>query len=180
MKWTGIIAVLCFTSLFFVNEIHAQERGNDEPRVSPNAEVGQTIGTTEVLITYGRPSVNERVIFGDLVPWNEVWRTGANESTVISFSDDVMLEGEHVEAGTYSLYTLPGEEEWEIILSNKLSWGTQYDEAEDVLRVAVDAEETHFLEQMMIYFENVTETSADLVIHWDETRVPVTIETQSH
>lgn len=176
MKSVGLIGLAAVIFLL-ADPAAAQERGNDEPRVSPNAAVSQTIGTTIVEITYGRPSVNERVIFGDLVPFDEVWRTGANESTVISFSDDVQIEGEPVEAGTYSLYTLPGEEQWSVIISNKLSWGTQYEEAEDVLRVQVDAEDSHYLEQMMIYFEEVTDTSANLVIHWDETRVPVRIET---
>lgn len=176
MKSVGLIGLAAVIFLL-ADPAAAQERGNDEPRVSPNAAVSQTIGTTIVEITYGRPSVNERVIFGDLVPFDEVWRTGANESTVISFSDDVQIEGEPVEAGTYSLYTLPGEEQWSVIISNKLSWGTQYEEAEDVLRVQVDAEDSHYLEQMMIYFEEVTDTSANLVIHWDETRVPIRIET---
>lgn len=153
----------------------AQERGNDESRVSPNASVSQTIGTTQVSITYGRPSVNDRDIFGALVAFDSWWRTGANESTAITFSDDVQIEGEELEAGTYSLYTIPGEDEWTIIINEKLSWGTQYDEAEDVLRVEVEPTQAEYMEQFMIYFENITENSADCVIHWDETKVPFTI-----
>lgn len=153
----------------------AQERGNEEPRVSPNASVSQTIGTTEVSITYGRPSVNDRDIFGALVAFDSWWRTGANESTAITFSDDVKIEGEEVEAGTYSLYTIPGEDEWTIIINDKLSWGTQYDKSEDVLRVNVEPAEGKYMEQFMIYFEDVTENSAECVIHWDETKVPFTI-----
>lgn len=153
----------------------AQERGNDEPRVSPNASVSQTIGTTEISITYGRPSVNDREIFGALEAFDEIWRTGANESTAITFSDDVQIEGEELEAGTYSLYTVPGENEWTIIINEKLSWGTQYDKAEDVLRVNVEPTQGEHMEQFMIYFENVTENSAECVIHWDETKVPFTI-----
>lgn len=155
----------------------AQERGNDEARVSPNATVGQTIGTTEVLVTYGRPGVRNRDIFGGLVAFGEVWRTGANESTVIVLSDDVMIEGEEVPEGTYSIYTIPGEDEWTIILNEKLSWGTQYDESMDFARVTVEPEDSFNAEQMMIYFEDVSENEGELIIHWDDTRVPVTIST---
>jgi len=160
-----------------IQPVHAQERGLDEARISPNAEVSQTIGTTEVLVTYGRPGVRDRDIFGGLVAYGRVWRTGANESTAIVFSDDVMIEGEEVPAGTYSLYTIPGEDEWTIIINEKLSWGTQYDESMDYARVTVQPEESYFVEQFMIYFEDVTDTSGELVLHWDNTKVPITITT---
>lgn len=178
MKSIGMIVVSAV--FLFAGNVTAQERANDEPRVSPNAEVSQTIGTTEVYITYGRPSVNDRVVFGELEPFGEVWRTGANEATTISFSDDVNVEGENLSAGTYGLFTIPGEDQWTIIFNNiPNQWGAfNYEESEDVLRVQVEAEESHYLEQMMIYFDEVTDTSANLVIHWDETRVPVQIETQ--
>jgi len=155
---------------------NAQERTTDRVWASPNAAVSQTIGLTEVAVTYGRPSVRDREIFGGLVPLNQVWRTGANEATAITFFDDVRIEGEHVEAGTYSLYTIPGEDSWTIIINEKLSWGTQYDESQDLLRVDVDVDEAIFMEQMMIYFENVSDQSGDLVIHWADTKVNVTIE----
>ena len=87
-----------------------------------------------------------------------------------------MIEGEKVEAGTYSLYTIPGEDEWTVIINSKLSWGTQYDKSKDVLRTKVTPEEGRMVEQFMIYFEDVTENSADCVLHWDETKVPFTIE----
>lgn len=157
--------------------VTAQERGSDEARVSPNATVSQTIGTTEVLVTYGRPGVRDREIFGGLVAYDEVWRTGANESTVIVLSDDVMIEGEEVPEGTYSVYTIPGEDEWTIIINEKLSWGTQYDESMDHVRVTVEPEDSYFVEQFMIYFEDVSENSAEMVLHWDDTRVPVSIST---
>ncbi len=167
---------LIFTLLILNSSLQAQERTTDRVWASPNAAVEQQIGLTTVSVTYGRPSVRERVIFGDLVPFDSVWRTGANESTAIVFSDDVLLEGEQVEAGTYSLYTIPGADEWTVILNHKLSWGTQYDEAEDLVRVQVQPESAYFMEQMMIYFENITDNSGDMVIHWADTKVPVTIE----
>lgn len=154
----------------------AQDRANEEPRTSPNATVSQTIGTTDITITYGRPAVNDRDIFGDLVPYGEVWRTGANESTALVISDDVMLEGNKLEAGTYSLYTIPEEDEWTIIINKKLSWGTQYDKSEDVLRFTVDPEEASSRERLMFYFEEVTNNSATIAIHWDTVKVPFTIK----
>lgn len=176
IKLSAIFLTVFLVCAFTFNSAVAQERTTDRVMVSPNASVSQTIGLTKVSLTYGRPSVNDREIFGGLVPYNAVWRTGANESTAISFSDDVRVEGELIEEGTYSLYTVPGEDTWTIIINDKLSWGTQYDESEDVARVDVDAEESHFLEQMMIYFENITEDSGDLVIHWADTKVSVEIE----
>ncbi|MGK7368992.1 MAG: DUF2911 domain-containing protein [Candidatus Halalkalibacterium sp. M3_1C_030] len=171
---TGIATLLAVA--FFSTSAIAQERGNEEARVSPNATVSQTIGTTEVTLTYGRPSVNDRTIFDGLVPFGQIWRTGANESTAITFSGDVMIEGEKVEAGTYSLYSIPGEDEWTIIINSKLSWGTQYDKSADVLRVQVEPETGQKVEQFMIYFEDVTNNSAECVLHWDTTKVPFTIE----
>ena len=177
MKFYSILFSALFAMLLmFTTSIHAQERGNDSPRVSPNASVSQTIGTTVVTVTYGRPGVRERVIFGDLVPYDEVWRTGANESTAITFSDNVMIEGEELTAGTYSLYTIPGLDEWSVIFNNNLSWGTQYDPTMDELRVSVQPETGEFMEQMMVYFENIEENSGHMVIHWDQIKVPVQIE----
>lgn len=161
---------------FSILDCDAQERTTDRIWASPNAAVTQTIGITEVHLTYGRPSVRDRDIFGDLVPYGEVWRTGANESTAIIFSDDVLFAGERVPAGTYSLYTIPAMDEWTVIINNKLSWGTQYDERRDLIRVTVEPEDSFHVEQMMIYFENITPESGDLVIHWDSVKVPVTIE----
>lgn len=176
MKISAILTFALLFGLYVTQDVNGQERTTDRVWVSPNAAVSQTIGLTEVSLTYGRPGVRDREIFGGLVPFDEVWRTGANESTAITFSGDVLFEGEHVEEGTYSLYTIPGEDSWTIIINNKLSWGTEYDESEDVLRVDVDAEDSHFLEQMMIYFENISEDSGDLIIHWADTKVSVQIE----
>ena len=157
----------------------AQERSNEEARVSPNAAVSQTIGTTEVRVTYGRPSVNDRTLFAEdgLVPYGEVWRTGANEATTISFSDDVTVQGEPLSAGTYSFYTIPGPDSWTLIFNGIANqWGTDYDESEDVLRVEATPESGPQVEMMMFYFENVDDTSGTGVLHWNETRVPFEIE----
>jgi hypothetical protein len=157
----------------------AQERGNEEARASPNAAVSQTIGTTEVRLTYGRPSVKGRTIFAEdgLVPYGEVWRTGANEATTISFSSDVTVEGEPLSEGTYSLYTIPGPDTWTIIFNNVADqWGTNYDESKDALRVEVSPVSAPMREMMTVLFTDVTDTSGTCVLHWAETRVPFEIE----
>ncbi len=171
----GTLALALCTFIFSVETTFAQERGNEEPRVSPNATVSQTVGTTDITITYGRPAVNDREIFGGLVPYGEVWRTGANESTALVISDDVTIEGNELEAGTYSLYTIPNEDEWTVIINSKMSWGTQYDESQDMMRFTVTPEEASHMEQMLFYFEDVTQESATIVLHWDTVKVPIQI-----
>lgn len=176
----SISVSVLLTALVFAAPTSAQDRidrGNEEARVSPNAAVSQTIGTTEVRLTYGRPSVQGRTIFGDLVPYDEVWRTGANEATTFAVSSDVMIEGESLSAGTYSLYTIPGEDQWTIIINNVAEqWGTNYDQSEDALRVTVSPESAPQREMMTFLFEEVTADKATCVLHWNETRVPFEIQ----
>lgn len=170
------VAIVFFTVLSTAN---AQERGNDEPRVSPNASVSQTIGTTVVSFTYGRPSVNEREVFGALVPYDEVWRAGANEATTITFSDDVTIEGESLSAGTYGLFVIPTEnDDWTIILNNTPEqWGAfDYNSDDNALRVSVSPETAAPMEQYMIYFEAVHEGSGKAVLHWSTMKVSFEIE----
>jgi hypothetical protein len=153
------------------------ERGNEEPRVSPNAAVSQTIGTTKVRITYGRPSVEGRTIFGELVPYNEVWRTGANEATTVSVSSDVTIEGKSLSEGTYSLYTIPGQKQWTLIFNNVAEqWGTNYDQSKDALRVTVSPESAPKREMMTFFFEKVTNKKGVCVLHWADVRVPFEIQ----
>ncbi|WP_138431769.1 DUF2911 domain-containing protein [Fodinibius saliphilus] len=175
-KTTIKISLVLLLGLVFTSETWAQERSNQEPRTSPNATVSQTIGTTDITITYGRPAVNDREIFGELVPYGEVWRTGANESTAIVISNDVTINGHELEAGTYSLYTVPNKDKWTIIINSKLSWGTQYDKDKDILRFEVEPREADSRERMMFYFEEVTNEKATVVLHWENTKVPFTIK----
>lgn len=167
----SVLTILCMTTFAM-----AQERSSEEPRTSPNATVSQTIGTTDITISYGRPAVNDRNIFGELVPYGDVWRTGANESTALVVSDDVTIEGNKLEAGTYSLYTIPNEDKWTIIINSKLSWGTQYDKSQDVFRFEVEPKEADYIERLLFYFTDVSNEAATVVIHWDNTKVPFTIE----
>lgn len=168
----AVFAVLLTSEMSF-----AQERGKGN-RPSPNATVSQDIDSTTVTITYGRPGLKGRSL-SSLAPEGKVWRTGANESTNITFSSDVMFGGKEVKAGTYSLYTIPGEN-WTFILNNKISWGTQYDEAEDVLRApaAVTTEVASGFEWFTIYFDTLSDTKAHLNLQWGKTltAIPITIK----
>lgn len=147
------------------------------PEVSQHAEVGQTIGVTDIAVAYHRPSVKERDIWGALVPYGQVWRTGANENTLISFSTDVMIEGQPLAAGSYGLHTLPGEDEWEIIFSNDTeAWGSfAYDPDHDALRVKVKPEAADFQEVMGFSFDDPSSDEVTLALRWEKLRVPVKI-----
>lgn len=181
-KLIQLIFLVVLTAFFATETTYAQERGNDGNRASPNASVSQTIGTTVVSVTYGRPGLKGRELT-NLVndeANGEVWRTGANESTAITFSDDVMVGDEKVDAGTYSIYTIPGENEWTVILNNKLSWGTQYDMNEDYVRVSVSEvnNDAPNMEWFTIYFDSLSDTKAHLNLHWGTTMVAVPISTE--
>lgn len=171
-----------FIVVFFSTPADAQFRNMNEARVSPNASVSQTIGTTQVTVTYGRPSVKGRQVFGGLEPYGEVWRTGANEATTITFSDDVIIEGDTLGAGTYGLFTIPPEKgDWTVIFNNVPNqWGAyNYDSSKDALRVKVPPEKGPHMEQLMFYFEEVTDSSAECVLHWSDVKVPFTLKTVS-
>ena len=159
----------------------AQERATDEPRPSPNAVVGQTVGTTDVTVTYGRPSARGREVFGELVPYGEVWRTGANEAATITVSGDVTVEGEPLPAGTYSLFTVPGEDAWTVVFNRTATqWGAfRYDDAEDALRVTVEPVDAPMQEQFEIRFDDTATDATTMLLHWDTVGVPVRISTPS-
>lgn len=147
------------------------------PRTSPAASVTQRIGVTDVTIEYHRPGVKGRDVWGGLVPYDEVWRAGANERTTIRFSDDVMIEGEPLAAGTYGLLAIPRPESWVIIFSEKAdAWGAfGYDEANDALRVEVAPREAPPREWMELRFEDLADDAATAVLHWDRLAVPFRI-----
>jgi hypothetical protein len=128
------------------------ERGDDADRKSKNGYAAATVDGVEVVIEYGRPNANDRAIWGGLVPFGEVWRTGANEATTISFSQDVMVEGAAVAAGTYGLFTVPNEEECEIRVNSKADqWGAfEYDSSLDVAAVTVPFAPVDFVETFTI------------------------------
>lgn len=147
------------------------------PRQSPAASVSQRIGVADVEIRYHRPSINTREVWGALVPYGEVWRAGANDNTTITLSAPAKVEGKDLPAGTYGLHMIPTEDAWTVIFStNSTSWGSfTYDQAEDALRVTVRPEKAPFAEQLAYGFEDVTNTGAVAVLHWEEIKVPFEI-----
>ncbi|MGH9369321.1 MAG: DUF2911 domain-containing protein [Thermoanaerobaculia bacterium] len=151
------------------------------PQASPEASVTQTVGLTQMTIHYHRPAVNKRKIWGDLVPWGEVWRAGANENTTISFSSAVTVEGQKLAAGTYGLHLIPGQMEWIVIFSSISSgWGSfGYDPKEDALRVTVQPRRAEFTERLSYTYEDPTGDSVTAVLRWEELAVPVRIAVDS-
>ncbi len=152
-------------------------------RPSPTAIVTMKFEDTYVKITYSQPHKRGREIFGDLVPYGEVWRTGANEATEITVTEDIMIGGNRLESGTYSLFSIPQEDNWTIILNKELGqWGAyNYNEAADVLRFEVPAKKVDDVvwEPFTIAFEQKNE-HADLLMMWGETMVSIPIEFLDH
>ena len=151
------------------------------PAKSPKSKVFQTVGLTEISVEYSRPSVKNRNIFGSLVPYDKIWRTGADESTKISFSDDVLVNSASLKAGTYSLYTIPNTNYWDIIFYAETNvWGVprNWDENKVVLKTRVDSynlPESIKAETLQISFDNLSNDAAVMAILWDNTYVPVRI-----
>jgi hypothetical protein len=159
-----------------MNNIFAQNF--ETPRPSPNATVSQTVGITQVTIDYSSPGVKGRKIWGGLVPYNEVWRTGANEVTSITFDDPLRINGNELPAGTYGMHTIPGENEWEIIFSKdtEVDDGSQFDEKKEILRIKVTPKEGPFTERMSFTFTNTTDTYSEVNLIWEKLRVSFEIE----
>jgi hypothetical protein len=137
------------------------------------------VGLTDVEITYSRPSARGRQIFGGLVPYGEVWRTGANASTKISFSAPTKLNGNEIPAGKYALYTIPGEDEWTIIISKNLElFGAfNYDKKDDLVRFKVEPHKlAEHVETFTIELPQIRDDSAMLVLVWENTLVPINLE----
>ena len=158
----------------------AQEPSIEFPQASPASTLKQRFGLTDVEVVYSRPSMKGRKIFGGLVPNGEVWRTGANAATKITFSTDVGVEGMLVPAGSYALVTIPGDKEWTVILNKATGdWGAYaYDQKNDQLRVKVKPIAlTEPVETMTIDVDELRDATARLTIAWEKTRVPVKLET---
>jgi hypothetical protein len=159
----------------FAEKTFAQEAL--KPRPSPMYMTTIKYDDTYVKITYGRPHKRDRDIFGGLVPYGEIWRTGANEATELTATGDIKLAGNLVEEGTYSLFTIPKEEEWTIILNNALGqWGAyDYNPDKDVLRFEVPVEETDVIyEPFTIEFKQ-DNSNAYLEMKWDRTKVSIPV-----
>ncbi len=152
------------------------------PQPSPVAKVEQKVGLTDFTVEYARPGKKDRAIFGELVPFDKMWRTGANASTKVEISDNIKINGAELKAGKYALYTIPGKEEWTIIFHNNLTyWGIgDYKEDEDALRIKVKpTTTTNIVESFTIDFGSFTTTGANLLLSWDNVSVVIPIETDA-
>ncbi|MEO8044054.1 MAG: DUF2911 domain-containing protein [Spartobacteria bacterium] len=175
-------AAACVAAFALTPALFAAEKEIQFPDASQHATVTQRVGLTDVSVDYSRPNVRGREIFGGLVPYGTVWRTGANSSTKIKFSDAVKIGGKDVPAGEYAFYTLPNKDEWTIILSKETKgWGAyDYKQDTDALRVTVKPTElANPVESFTIGFENLKDDGATLALEWDKTRVPVELTTNT-
>ncbi len=150
----------------------------DLPETSPAASAMQTIGITDIEVRYHRPAVNKRKIWDGLVPYGVVWRAGANEGTVISFSTPVTVEGKPVDAGTYGLFMIPGASRWTVALSRfPGGWGTySYEPSEDAARVEISPQPLAEPQERLVYtFDDLGDDAATLSLRWERLRVPIRI-----
>ncbi|MCI0625545.1 MAG: alpha/beta fold hydrolase [Acidobacteria bacterium] len=161
-----------------LNVVSLRKPARPSPRTSPLASVTQVMGASQLEVSYSRPRVNARPIWGRMVPYGRVWRTGANEATTFSSSKDILVEGQRLPAGAYSLFTIPGESEWTIIF-NKIAvqFGSfNYNSEFDALRVQLKPQAAEHQEWMQFSFEDISPKSARLTLHWEKLRVPVLLE----
>lgn len=153
------------------------------PVLSPTSTITQEFATSKIEITYSRPSMKGRVIFGDLVPFNQVWRTGANAATKVTFGEEVVIGGTTVKPGSYSLYTVPGTSEWEVIINtNTGSWGTNgYDTKDDVVRFKIKPTTlTAPVETFTIGVGNITYNTCTIDLAWDRTHVSIPVKADNN
>src|SRR6476620_4360384 len=196
--------VFLFATAFVLSCVSAAMSQVVTPRPSQKASVMQIIGVTDVTITYSRPGVKGRKIWGDplpeqantkgeatlddqnvrpkdapIVPWGHAWRTGANEATQFVVTDDVLINGQKLAAGSYSLHTIPTKDEWTIVFNGTANqWGSfSYDPAKDTLRVKAKPQWLNDSEELLTYsFDPVTDDSAQVNIRWEKISVPFTVK----
>lgn len=166
-----LLAVLTLPATFVQAQINT-------PAASPTAEFKQQVGLTDVEIVYSRPSVKDREVFGELVPFGDVWRTGANAATKVAFSDEVTLGGKKLEGGSYAMLTKPGENNWEVMLFPYESWDYMtYLDLTPAATINVKPVETdYFVETFLINVDNVHNTGATIDILWENTLVSIPLE----
>ncbi len=193
------LSVLTFV-LALVSIVSSQARP-PVPRASQKASVTQTIGTTDVTITYSRPAVKGRTVWGEppagtpageatlddgrarpkdapIVYYGKLWRTGANEATMFTVTDDVLINGQPLAAGKYSLHTIPGKDEWTIIFNKELDWGSfTYKAAQDALRVKTKPQWVSESKELLYFgIDNLTENAGTVYVRWEKVKVPFTVE----
>lgn len=167
MKKIVLVVSLALSSAMSFSQIQ-------RPMASPEAEIEQTVGLTEIEIEYFRPSKNNREIFGNVVPYNELWRTGANENTKFTTGDDIVFGKDTLKAGTYALFTKPSADSWDVIFYTEFgNWGTPDDFNENKVALRAKAKVVQLndvVETFTISIDNTTTKSADLNFSWDKTR----------
>lgn len=151
------------------------------PRPSPDATVSQFVGVTKITIDYSSPAVKDRKIWGELVPFGQVWRTGANEATTITLTDAVSINGTELVAGTYAIHCIPNANEWEIIFSKDIpvDGSSTFDPKKEVLRIKAKPEEHHFMERMTFLFTNATENSVNVNLTWEKLKVAFKVDVKT-
>ena len=171
--------VLTILFLLFFNVSFSQIQ---TPRISPASNLKQTVGLTDIEINYNRPSKRGRVVFGNLVPYGKIWRTGANSGTEVTFSTDVTVAGSVINAGTYTLFTIPNEDSWEVMLYSQIDlWSVprDWDESKIIFRSSFDANvstDGDSMETFSIWIGNVTNNDCHLNMGWDNTVVNIKID----
>jgi len=162
------------------SQVFAQQLSTPQP--SPTQTVKQNFSTGNIELSYSRPSKKGRAVFGDLVPYGKVWRTGANAATTLTFSDDVTIGGKELKAGKYGLLTIPGEKKWTLIISKDVTVTSPaaYKEENDVARVEADVIALPWsIENFTITFADITGSSTNLQLMWDKTAVQLPISTNT-
>jgi len=172
----NLLSVL-FSGVFilFVSTVSAQIK---TPAASPSAKFQTTVGLTDITVEYSRPSKNGRKIYGDLVPFDAMWRTGANKNTIITFSDDVVIGSAEVKKGSYAIFTKPGKTSWEVYFyADTENWGTpeKWDDTKVAAKVMVTPQTYSNTETFTIGINNVANDGCQLEIVWDNVSVPVKI-----
>jgi hypothetical protein len=172
-----LLLTLAFAGgLVFPSRLSAQTTAVNFPAASPACTLKQRVGLTDIEIVYSRPGVKDRTIFGGIVPYGQVWRTGANQATKVTFSTPVKLEGIDIPAGTYALFSIPGESEWTIIINkNAAQFGAfQYNQKDDLVRFKVTPVTlAESIETFTIEFNHIRDESAVLNLVWNKTVVPI-------
>lgn len=168
-------------SLFILALSFSFANAQELPAPSPSASLTQRVGLTDFTVEYSRPGVKDREIFGELVPYNEVWRTGANKATSIEFNTDVTFSGKTVPAGKYSIFTIPAEGKWSFMLNKETElWGANdYKQEQDALRIAVVPAEGEMTETFTIDFTNISTNGGSLQISFANTVVSVPFEVET-
>ena len=174
------ITLICCLALLLGTTVNAQI---NTPQPSPSSKVEQKVGLTDVTVEYSRPGMKDRKIYGELVQFGEMWRTGANASTKITFSDDVKVGGKELKKGKYALYTIPGKDEWAIIFYNNTSfWGTpgdKFSEEDVAAKIMVQPKQSGMtFETFTIDINHLRNSSAHINLMWENTVVSIPLEVE--